>query len=98
METTQERRRRAAAIARELCRNIGEQVGAMIEGGCFPEEWDGHEVRSLLADEFGRETSTLMQEARSKGRARWRAFVRASSEGMSRRSEFRVYLGPTVRP
>ena len=82
-----DRRIRAAEIARELCRSMGEQVARQLEAGHFPPEWDGHEVRALLCSEFAREMSDLMRLERSKGRGRWRRFVKAAAEGMSRRHE-----------
>ena len=81
-------RARAAEIARGLCDNVGEQVARMIEAGAFPSDWDGHEVRALLADQFAGEVSTLMVKARNRNTARWRQFKRAAVEGMSRRHEF----------
>lgn len=81
-------RQNAANIARDLCAAIGAQVAAMIEGGCFPEEWDGHEVRALLAAEMGREFSDLMRRERARNGSRWRAFKRAAAEGMSERYHY----------
>lgn len=82
-------RARAAAIARDLAAAVGEQVARLIELGAFPPEWDGHEVRALLADEMAREVSGLMQGARARRLRRWREFKRAAAEGMSRRWEVR---------
>lgn len=78
---------RAASIARELCRSVGDQVARQIRAGHFPAEWDGHEVRALLAKEFAWEVSDLMREARSRGRRRWRRFVIDAAIGISRRHE-----------
>lgn len=82
-------RRRAASIARGLSRSVGDQIARMILGGAFPALWDGHEVRALLADEFAREVSDLMREARTKNTRRWRSFVRAAADGMAKRNDFR---------
>lgn len=77
----------AAGIARGLSAAVGDQVARLLEAGAFPEDWDGHEVRALLAQEFAREVSDLMRHARANGGRRWRRFLRAAAEGMARRHE-----------
>jgi len=79
----------AAAIARELSASLGEQVARLIELGAFPEDWDGHEVRCLLAQEFAREVSDLMTRERARRARRWLHFTKAAAEGMSRRHELK---------
>lgn len=60
------------------------QLAAMLRAGVFPDSWDGHEVRALLASETAREVSDLMRKATP----RRRAFRQAAAEGMQRRWNF----------
>lgn len=39
-------------IVRELCQVIERETREAIEAGKIPEEWDGHELRALLARKF----------------------------------------------
>jgi hypothetical protein len=36
----------------DLCHAVRKDVVAQIDDGKIPEEWDGHELRRLLADRF----------------------------------------------
>lgn len=48
----------------DLCTAVSKH--AMSKVAEMPEEWDGHELRQYLADEFSREISTLMRAKRSR--------------------------------
>lgn len=61
-------RKEQARFVRELTRNITKQVVTTIQQGRVPEEWDGHELRVLLADRFNESAS--MSLLRKDGRAR----------------------------
>lgn len=60
-----------AAVVRELCDSIRDSIIAQIPR--MPAEWNAHELRELLAENFRRERSTLMMQ----DRARFRQFVTA---------------------
>lgn len=49
-------------IVRELCQTIERETREAIEAGKIPPEWDGHELRALLARKF--EAATLRTLAR----------------------------------
>ena len=59
--------------------NITSSVAAelidKVESGAVPEDWDGHELRQLLADKFAHEVSSLMRETRSKRVKAYRSTV-----------------------
>ena len=67
-------RKQQKAFVRELVRNVSREVIGQIDSGKLPEQWDGHELRELLAINFDLCRSTLMHEKRGAGRARLRAF------------------------
>lgn len=52
-------------IQRITC-SIATELIDKVESGAIPEDWDGHELRQLLADKFAHETSSLLREPRSK--------------------------------
>lgn len=59
-----ERQRINAQIVANLCDSIRDDVLTKIER--MPEEWDGHEIRELLADEFERERTPCMKDRKRK--------------------------------
>ena len=52
-------------FVRSLAITIAEKVVSKIESGRIPEEWDGFELRQLLADKFAHE-SFKMDNTRKK--------------------------------
>lgn len=48
------------AFIRALCRSVAENVAAAVPA--MPAEWDGHELRELLAEVFDRERSGQMKQ------------------------------------
>lgn len=49
---------------RDLTSNVVKSILAKVPE--MPAEWDGHELREYLADEFARNRSALMREPRSR--------------------------------
>lgn len=45
-------------IVRDLCRSIEREVCAVIDSGLLPADWNGIELRDVLADAFARERYT----------------------------------------
>lgn len=46
-------------FVRELSASVLESIVAKIEAGSVPADWDGHELRRLLADKFEEQTTKL---------------------------------------
>lgn len=63
-------------FVKELASNVTAEVIGQIDSGKLPENWDGHELRELLAINFDLCRSILMHEQSGVGRARLRAFTR----------------------
>lgn len=57
--------KRNAQIVKQLCNSIRDQVVLQIKSGKHPDNWDGHELRSLLADKFRNEITASMSNKRS---------------------------------
>ena len=55
----------------KLTGSICNELAAKIRDGRIPEEWDGHELRELLAEKFAAETSSVLKNKRS---ARYKAY------------------------
>jgi hypothetical protein len=55
-------------IVTGLCNSIRDEINAKIDSGVIPADWDGHELRSILADKFAREISTRMKTDRKRKR------------------------------
>ena len=53
-----------AAFVRELSINITAKILSDIEDGKVPEDWDGHELRQLLAERFDNKHFWLMMSLR----------------------------------
>ena len=51
---------------RNLCNGVAQSLTMMISREEIPEEWDGHELRELLADTFNRERGGVLKDRRSK--------------------------------
>lgn len=45
--------------------SIAKELVAKVQDGRIPEEWDGHELRELLAEKFAAETSDVLKNKRS---------------------------------
>ena len=43
----------------DLTRSVSEQILSLIRENKVPEDWDGHELRELLADKFAAQTTAL---------------------------------------
>jgi len=54
-----------------ICNNIRDHALKLVPA--MLEEWDGHEIRSMLAELFSREVTNLMRDHRGK---RWREYDR----------------------
>ena len=48
-----------------LCNGVAQSLTMMISREEIPEEWDGHELRELLADTFARERGEVLKDHRS---------------------------------
>lgn len=46
-------RREQRKFTRELCARVTREILALHDAGRIPEEWDGHELRALIAERFG---------------------------------------------
>lgn len=58
-------------FVRELADNIVKEICGHIDDGKVPEEWDGHELRVLLADAFDRSARmSLIRTEPRRGRSR----------------------------
>ncbi len=55
-------------FVRELCGTIEDEVVRAIKEGQLPSQWDGHELRVLLAERFS--ASASMSEIRSNPRGK----------------------------
>lgn len=53
-----------AKFVRQLCRSVEKSVIAQIPK--MPDEWDGHELRELLAETFDRETTLRIRPMRKR--------------------------------
>ena len=65
---TRAKQRKADNITfiRNLTQSVVDELVAKVESGAIPDNWDGHELRCLLADKFAHEVSSLMRESRSR--------------------------------
>lgn len=54
------------ALFNAIVRNVRKSL--LLRSGDWPEAWDGHELRELLAVTFERERTSLMTEKRSRRR------------------------------
>ena len=57
-------RREKSRFVRDLARAVAAEIVKKIDAGKVPAEWDGHELRRLLADKFEREVTGLMKKGR----------------------------------
>ena len=55
-------------FVRELTENIASEVVATIRSGKVPDDWDGHELRCLLAEKF--EASARMSQIKDEPRSK----------------------------
>jgi hypothetical protein len=53
-------------FVRSLCNSIRDELIQKIKDKKVPMEWNGHELRELLAEKFNFERTSTMQEKRSK--------------------------------
>lgn len=53
-------------LVTNFCNSVRDEVVKKIEEGKIPENWDGHELRVLIAEKFNFEVTSLMREPRSK--------------------------------
>ena len=61
-----EKRDQNIAIIQDLCASVAAELVDKVKDGRIPLDWDGHELRQLLADKFTRETSGLLEDKRSR--------------------------------
>lgn len=50
----------------DLTKAVQDRIVVLIDEGKIPEQWDGHELRKLLADHFAYEMSALIVGKRLK--------------------------------
>ena len=62
-------RREKKRFVRDLMGSVQKQVLRQITDGKIPDEWDGHELRKLLADNFHHEVSSTMRTDRKRIKA-----------------------------
>lgn len=53
-------------IVANHCDRIRDEILAKIESGAIPADWDGHELRSILAEKFAAETTLIMRTNRKR--------------------------------
>lgn len=53
------------AFVNNLTDSIKNKIITKITSGAIPENWDGHELRLLLAGKFNREIPRIMKDGRS---------------------------------
>jgi hypothetical protein len=60
-------RTETVAWKREFIRNFCDEVSRHLQAKVdeMPVEWDGHELRKLIAEEFSSEVTTAMRDGRS---------------------------------
>ena len=61
------------SFVRDLCCSIANEVTKKIATGQIPEEWDGHELRVLLAEKF-KDSATMSTIVKEPRRARARNY------------------------
>ena len=61
----QETMDRNIALIQNLTASIAAELIDKVKDGRIPLDWDGHELRQILADKFARETSSLLDDKRS---------------------------------
>lgn len=64
-------------IVNSLCMTAALDIGTLIMQGKVPAEWDGHELRALVADKLKQaaERSVVIQQPRSKRAKEYRNSV-----------------------
>ena len=50
-------RREQEKFVKELTRSVLKDILALVRAGKIPREWDGHELRPLIAEHFGNAAS-----------------------------------------
>lgn len=66
-------RRDQHEFVRDLLHSIGDEIIGGIEEGKLPEEWDGHELRALIAEK-ARQSAAMSQIIREPRSRRARAY------------------------
>lgn len=56
-----------------LMNSVRDELVDMVNSGEIPEDWDGHELREILARKFDRERTMLLRDKRSR---RYREYER----------------------
>ena len=49
------------AFIQNLTKSVADELKKKVSSGAIPENWDGHELRQLLADKFAYEVSALFR-------------------------------------
>jgi len=53
-------------FVQQLVGNVEQEIQELFLKGRIPAEWDGHELRELIAEKFAECRSAIMREPRSK--------------------------------